>query len=56
MSIGSIMFELDEHTVQLVNGDMLIWINGDTSHEPDLVIRIEDLQRMLSTANMLRPA
>lgn len=57
MSIAVITFELDEHTIQLVNGDMLIWINGESSHfvkEADLVITIEDMRRVLDAAHMLR--
>ena len=57
MSIAVITFELDDHTVQLVNGDMLIWINGESSHfdkEADLVITIEDMRRVLDAAHMLR--
>lgn len=57
MSIAVITFELDEHVIQLVNGDMLIWIGGEQSHfdkEADLVITIEDMRRVLDAAHMLR--
>lgn len=52
MSIAAITF--DEHIVQLVNGDMLIWVDSDTSKEADIVIPIADMRRILDSALMLR--
>ena len=58
MSIAVITFGLDDHTVQLVNGEILIWICGEDrihlDHEADLVITIEDMRRVLDAAHMLR--
>ena len=48
-----ITFEFGATTVQLVNGEALFWTNG-TYHEPDVVIPIDRLQDILSTASMLR--
>jgi hypothetical protein len=54
MSIAAITFDMDEHIVQLVNGDMLIWVDSDTSKEADIVIPIADMRRILDSALMLR--
>lgn len=52
MSIQAITFELDAHTIQIVNGDICIWI-GHPDSDPDIVFSLEDMRRVLSTATML---
>lgn len=53
MTINSATFELDNHTIQISNGEILIWIDGDTSHEADITLRIADMRRILSAAHLL---
>jgi hypothetical protein len=50
--MDSITFEIDNITIQLVNGEMLIWI-GVADHEPDIVLGINRLQDVLNAARML---
>jgi hypothetical protein len=52
MSINAITFELDDYTMQIVNGDLLIWIGG-LNVDPDVVLRLADLRRILNTADLL---
>jgi hypothetical protein len=51
--VDTITFEVDDVTIQLVNGSVLIW-NGTTDHEPDVTLDLVHLQAALSTAHMLR--
>lgn len=53
MTINSTTFEMDNHTIQISNGEILIWIDGDTSHEADITLRIADMRRILSAAHLL---
>jgi len=57
MSIAAITFDLDDqHTIQMVNNDLLIWVNGAEGHfakEADLVITVEDMRHILDAANIL---
>ncbi len=53
MTTITLTFNLDDHTIQISNGEILIWIDGDTSHEADITLRIADMQRILSAAHLL---
>lgn len=49
--MDSITFEIDDYTIQLVNGRVLIW-NGVPNKEADIDLPLDVLQRALSTASM----
>lgn len=53
--MDSITFEIDDMTIQLVNGRVLIW-NGVPNKEPDIDLPLDILQKALSTASMLTRA
>lgn len=50
--MDSITFEVENVTIQLVNGRILIW-NGIPEKEADIDLPIEVLRNALSTASML---
>ena len=52
LGMNSITFEIDDVTIQLVHGDVLMWA-GTPCGEPDIVIPIARLREALSTAKML---
>ena len=52
LNMNSITFEIDDVTIQLVHGDVLMWA-GTPDGEPDIVIPIARLREALSTATML---
>jgi hypothetical protein len=56
MSINNITitFDLDEYTIQIVNGDFCIW-TGDQRVDPDVVLRVAELRRILASIDMLTP-
>lgn len=51
--MDSITFEVEGMTIQLVHGDVLFW-KGRTDLEPDIVMSVDRLQDVLSTARMIR--
>jgi hypothetical protein len=53
MSINTITFDLDEYTIQIVNGEVRIWLGDSIIVDPDVVLRLADLRRILSSADML---
>jgi len=50
--IDSITFEVEDVTIQLVGGRVLIW-NGVPEKEADIDLPIEVLRKALSAADML---
>jgi hypothetical protein len=52
-TIRAVVFEVDEHTVKMVNGRALIWVGGETCRPPDVSFDLRELQRMMTAANML---
>lgn len=50
--MDTITFEIDDITIQLVNGEALFWI-GPPDNDPDIVLPINKLRQALSTADML---
>jgi len=52
MAIDTITFEIDDCTLQLVNGEVLIW-KGVPDKEADITMSITDLRNALNTASML---
>lgn len=53
--MDSITFEVDDVTIQIVDGRVLIW-NGVPNKEADIELPLDVLQKALSTASMLRKA
>lgn len=51
--MDSITFEIDDVTIQLVNGRVLIW-NGVPDKEADVEFPLDVLRNALSTASMLK--
>jgi hypothetical protein len=52
MSIETLTFELDQHTIQIVDDDLCIW-TGDRNLDPDVVISLRDLRRIIKCKKLV---
>ena len=50
--VGAITFDIDNSTIQLVNGRILIW-QGLAIAKPDIDMDLKILEKMLSTTRFL---
>ena len=50
--IETLTFELDQHTIQIVDDDLCIW-TGDRNVDPDVVISLRDLRRVIKCQKLI---